>query len=245
MEPKITVETQMREEVEILLPDGKVLRGPRNTSVETFMKVYQDPKKPSIVGAIVNYDLRELTYPIRIDSVVKPVNMSDPDGARIYRRSLTFLLEVAFMELYPEWSLTIDHSVSSGAYYCHIPEHEPFTQASLDALEDRMRALVAADEPMVREKVSLEQAKQFFRERRQDDKLRLLNYRHGDDLVLYELHGQRDYHHGYMVPSTGYLKWFDLQLVGRGFVLRFPRRHAPHKLSPMPSYPQLLATFRQ
>jgi uridine kinase len=48
-----------------------------------------------------------------------------------------------------------------------------------------------------------------------------------------------------MVPSTGYLKWFDLQLVGRGFVLRFPRRHAPHKLSPMPSYPQLLATFRQ
>lgn len=245
MEPKITVETQMRKEVEILLPDGKVLRGPRNTPVEAFMKVYQDPKKPSIVGAIVNYDLRELTYPIRIDSVVKPVNMSDPDGARIYRRSLTFLLEVAFMELYPEWSLTIDHSVSSGAYYCHIPEHEPFTQASLDALEDRMRALVAADEPMVREKVSLEQAKQFFRERRQDDKLRLLNYRHGDDLVLYELHGQRDYHHGYMVPSTGYLKWFDLQLVGRGFVLRFPRRHAPHKLSPMPSYPQLLATFRQ
>ena len=245
MEPKITVETELRKEVEILLPDGKVLRGPRNTPVEAFMKVYQDPKKPSIVGAIVNYDLRELTYPIKIDSVVKPVNMSDPDGARIYRRSLTFLLEVAFMELYPEWSLTIDHSVSSGAYYCHIPEHEPFTQASLDALEDRMRALVAADEPMVREKVSLEQARQFFREHHQDDKLRLLNYRHGDDLVLYELRGQRDYHHGYMVPSTGYLKWFDLQLVGRGFVLRFPRRHAPHKLSPMPSYPQLLATFRQ
>ncbi len=245
MEPKITVETQMRKEVEILLPDGKVLRGPRNTPLEAFMKVYQDPKKPSIVGAIVNYDLRELTYPIKIDSVVKPVNMSDADGARIYRRSLTFLLEVAFMELYPEWSLTIDHSVSSGAYYCHIPEHEPFTQASLDALEERMRALVAADEPMVREKVSLEQAKQFFREHHQDDKLRLLNYRYGNDLVLYELHGQRDYHHGYMVPSTGYLKWFDLQLVGRGFVLRFPRRHAPHKLSPMPSYPQLLATFRQ
>jgi uridine kinase len=149
------------------------------------------------------------------------------------------------MELYPEWSLTIDHSVSSGAYYCHVPEHEPFTQASLDALEERMRALVEADEPMVREKVSLEKAREFFREHHQDDKLRLLNYRQGDDLVLYELHGMRDYHHGYMVPSTGYLKWFDLQLVGNGFVLRFPRRHAPHQLSPLPSYPQLLATFRQ
>jgi hypothetical protein len=79
MEPKITVEDQMREEVEILLPDGKVLRGPRNIAVEAFMKVYQDPKKPSIVGVIVNNDLRELTYPIKIDSVVKPVNMSDQD----------------------------------------------------------------------------------------------------------------------------------------------------------------------
>lgn len=245
MEPKITVETELRPEVEILLPDGKVLRGPRNTPVEAFMKVYQDPDKPSIVGAIINNDLRELTYPIKMDSVVSPVNMSDSDGARIYRRSLTFLLEVAFTELYPEWSLIIDHSVSSGAYYCHVREHDPFTQISLDALEGRMRALVEADEPMVREKVSLETARQFFREHHQEDKLRLLNYRQGDDLVLYELRGQRDYHHGYMVPSTGYLKWFDLKLMGTGFLLRFPRRHAPHRLSPMPSYPQLLTTFRQ
>lgn len=245
MAPKIKIETQMRDTVEILLPDGKVISGPRNTPVADFMQVYQDPDKPQIVGAIVNNDLRELTFPIKMDAVVSPVNMSDPDGARIYRRSLTFLLEVAFTELYPEWYLTIDHSVSSGAYYCHVPEHEPFSQESLDALEARMRALVAADEPMVREKVSLEKARQFFKEHGQDDKLRLLNYRQGDDLVLYELRGQRDYHHGYMVPSTGYLKWFDLQRIGSGFVLRFPRRHAPHKLSPMPSYPQLLATFRQ
>jgi len=97
----------------------------------------------------------------------------------------------------------------------------------------------------VREKVDLEEAKTFFRKQGQDDKLRLLNYRQGQDLVLYTLHGKRDYHHGYMVPSTGYLKWFDLQLIDTGFVLRFPRRHAPNQLSPMPSYPQLLATFRQ
>jgi uridine kinase len=48
-----------------------------------------------------------------------------------------------------------------------------------------------------------------------------------------------------MVPSSGYLKWFDLRLVGSGFVLQFPRRHAPNRLSPMPSYPQLLTTFQQ
>ncbi len=245
MTTKIEFEAKRRDTVEIKMPDGKVLRGPRNTPVGKFMEVYQDPEKPQIVGAIVNHDLRELTFPISIEADVCPVNMSDSDGARIYRRSLTFLLEVAFMELFPESSLTIDHSVSSGAYFCHVPEEEPFSQAHLDELEAQMRALVEADEPMVRSKVSLEEAKAFFRERGQEEKLRLLKYRQGDDLVLYTLRDQRDYHHGYMLPSTGYLKWFDLQLIGSGFVLRFPRRHAPHTLSPMTSYPSLLATFRQ
>jgi uridine kinase len=245
MTAKIKFEEKLRDTVEIVMPDGKVLRGPRYTPVGKFMEIYQDPRKPQIVGAIVNHDLRELTFPISMDSDVCPVNMSDADGARIYRRSLTFLLEVAFMELFPEFSLTIDHSVSSGAYYCHVPEEEPFSPEHLDELEAQMRALVDADEPMVRSKVSLEEAKAFFRERGQEDKLRLLNYRQGDDLVLYTLRDQRDYHHGYMLPSTGYLKWFDLKLIGSGFVLRFPRKHAPDKLSPMPSYPTLLATFRQ
>jgi uridine kinase len=245
MDAKIEINEKMRDTIELVMTDGTVMSGPRHTPLEAFMKVYQDPKKPLIVGAIVNHDLRELTFPISADARVHPLDMSDPDGARIYRRSLTFLLEVAFIELFPDWSLTIDHSVSSGAYYCHVPAHEPFTQELLDQLEAQMRALVEADEPMIREKVPLEQAKAFFRKHGQDDKLRLLNYREDDHLVLYSLRGKRDYHHGYMVPSTGYLQRFDLRLVGAGFVIRFPRRHAPHKLSPLTSYPQLLASFRQ
>jgi uridine kinase len=126
-----------------------------------------------------------------------------------------------------------------------VPEQEPFNQAYLEDLEARMHALVDEDSPLMKEKVALSEAKAFFREHGQDDKLRLLNYRHGDDLVLYTLHGIRDYHHGYMVPSTGYLQWFDLQLVDLGFVIRFPRRQAPDQLLTMTSYPQLLAAFRQ
>jgi len=245
IEQKIKINPNKRDTVEVIFEDGTVMCGPRHTPAGEFTKVYQNPAEPQIVGAIVNDELRELTFPISSDAKVTPVNMSDSDGARIYRRSLTFLLEVAFIELFPDWSLTIDHSVSSGAYFCHVPEKEPFTQKDLDALEMRMRMLVEADEPLVRDKVKLDEARKFFTKHGQDDKLRLLNYRQGDDLVLYTLRGIRDYHHGYMVPSTGYLQIFDLLLIDEGFVLRFPRRHAPDSLSPMPSYPQLLATFRQ
>lgn len=245
MNTEIRIEQKMREDVEIIMADGTVLCGPRYTPVGAFMRKYQQPDHPLIVGAIVNNELRELTYPISADANVTPVDMTDSDGARIYRRSLTFLLEVAFIELFPDWRLTIDHSVSSGAYYCHVPEQEPFKQEFLDALSEKMQALVEEDAPLMKEKVSLAEAKAFFSKHGQDDKLRLLNYRLGDDLVLYSLHGKRDYHHGYMVPSTGYLRWFDLQLVDLGFVIRFPRRHAPNELLPLTSYPQLLAAFRQ
>jgi len=242
---KIEIQGKMRDTIEVLMADGTIISGPRNMQVGEFMKVYQDPAKPLIVGAIVDQSLRELTHILKADAHVSPIDMSDTDGARIYRRSLVFLLEVAFLELFSDWTLTIDHSVSSGAYYCHVPEQEPFTKHDLNRLEARMREIVGADEPLVKEKVALDEAKAFFKKKRQFDKLRLLNYRTVDDLVLYDLHGIRDYHHGYMVPSTGYLQWFDLRLVGSGFVLRFPRRHAPSKLSPMPSYPQLLTAFRQ
>ena len=245
MVEKIKVNRELRKTVEIRLTDGTVMSGPRWTPISDFMAVYQDPKKPLIVGAIVDHNLRELTFPISADATVEPIDMSDTDGARIYRRSLTFLLEVAFLELFSDWTLTIDHSVSSGGYYCHVPEHEPFLQERLDELEAKMRALVDSDEKLIREKVPLEDAKAFFKKHGQEDKLQLLKYRQDDNLVLYNLHGKRDYHHGYMVPSTGYLKWFDLKLIGQGFVLRFPRRHAPGKLSPMPSYPQLLTAFQQ
>ncbi len=75
---------------------------------------------PPIVASVVNGLLRELTYPIQIDSVVKIVTVSDSDGARIYRRSLTFLLEAAFQALYPNATLTIDHAVESGGFYCQV-----------------------------------------------------------------------------------------------------------------------------
>ena len=54
-----------------------------------------------IMGAVINGELRELTHPVELDSRVRLVRMSDPDGSGIYRRSVTFLLEAAFEDILP------------------------------------------------------------------------------------------------------------------------------------------------
>jgi uridine kinase len=232
-------------EVLLHLPDGSVLSGPRGASVEKFLQILPAFNYPLMVGAIVNSELRELTYPIDIESNVTPVTMADADGARIYRRSLTFLVEAAFHEIYPDDLLTIDHSIASGGFFCKVLGKPKLEHDALDQLQAHMQMLVQQDLPFEREKVPLAEAVEYFQQIKDYEKIRLLKYRNKDHLILYRLGDYRDYHHGYMVPSTGYLKWFALMPFGDGFILRFPRRHAPDRLLPTPQSPKLLRAFQQ
>jgi len=234
-----------RETVEVHLPDGGVLAGPRGTSAGEFLQAGAGSASAPLVAAIVNGDLRELTFPIQMDAKLAPVSMADADGARIYRRSLTFLLSAAFSILFPENHLTIDHSVSSGGYFCHVEDRPPLGKEELASLDKRMHDWVAEGESFRRQEVSLSEATAYFENKGYHDKVRLLSHRQKDYVTLYQLDDYRDYHQGYMVPSTAYLEWFDLLPAGNGFILRFPQRRSPISLSPMPQYPKLLAAFRQ
>ncbi len=180
-----------------------------------------------------------------MDARVQPVTMHDEDGMRIYRRSLTFVLVMAFEELFPGALMTIDHSVAAGGYFCQVTNGRALNSEQLRKLESRMQEIVAADLPIHRDQVPVDEAIERFRAKGHLDKVRLLTHRRKDYLMLYRVGNHSDYHHGYMVPSTGYLRWFGLVLTEGGFTLRFPRRRNPTALFPLPAYPRMLATFRQ
>ncbi len=237
--------TTPRSTVEVHLPDGRVISGPRGASIGSFLKMVEDPQGPPIVGAVVNHQLRELTYSIQRESDVRPITMGDADGMRFYRRSLTFLLETAFNELFPNAVLAVDHSILSGGYFCQVYHRAPLSPQELEHLKKRMCQYVEEDLPLVRKEYPLDEAIAYFQEKGYTDKVRLLRHRKKPHLILYSLNHHKDYHHGYMVPTTGYLKWFDLTPMGDGFLLRFPRRHRPIEILPLPGYLTLLDTFRQ
>lgn len=237
--------TEPRDTIEIYLPDGRAIAGKRGATIAEFMNILPMEERQIIVGAIVNTELRELTFPLDLDARITPVTMKSADGARIYRRSLTFLLEAAFEDLFPDAELRIDHSVSSGGFYCQVTGRQPLNEEDLVQLGNLMRMLVQTNLPFERQQVPLSDAIEYFKKKGEKDKVRLLSYRQKEFLVLYRLENHRDYHHGYMVPSTGYLKWFGLIKMGEGFVLSYPRRFAPTEIQPMPFSPKLLSTFQQ
>jgi uridine kinase len=236
---------QPNKNVELHLPDGRVLSGPRGTQVGEFLHQVKDDFSAPIVAAIINNEIHELTYSVEIESHCIPVTMDRADGARIYRRSLIFLLEIAFAELFSKGKLAIDHSVSSGGFYCQVTERSVLTQNELDSLKIHMQKLVGENLLFVRKQIPIKEAVEYFKKLGYEDKVRLFSHRQKDYLTLYSLNNRMDYLHGYMVPSTGYLRWFDLTLVNGGFTLHFPRRHAPTHIEPMGDYPKLLNTFRQ
>jgi uridine kinase len=233
------------DQIEIHLPDGRTLRGPRGATAGSLLQPIAAEFPAPLVGVVVNGELEELTHPLDREADIRPVTMAEADGARIYRRSLTFLLEAAFSRLFPRALLYIDHSLTSGGYFCNVWGRPALTPGELQELEAEMRRLVAQDLPFVGRETAVEEAIAFFEGRHDLDKARLMRHRRKATITLYRLGDYLDYHHGFMVPTTGYLKWFALAAMNGGFALRYPRQHAATKLAPLTESPKLLAAFRQ
>lgn len=234
-----------REAVLVRFPDGRMFEGPIGTPLEAFIEAAELKEPAPVVAALVNGELRELTYRVTDDVAITPVTMANTDGMRIYRRSLSFMMVTAAHELFPDADIHVDHSLTFGGYFCHVRGRPAFTPEELSRLEAHMWEMVKADLPITRQEVPLDQAIAIFRARGEDDMLRLLAHRRKDYLTMYTLRGTQDCFHGYMVPSTGYLRYFALEPYPGGFILRFPRQSAPTTLAPVHDYPKLTAVFRE
>ncbi|MBE2202675.1 MAG: nucleoside kinase [Anaerolinea sp.] len=236
----------IRRTVQARFADGRAFDGPCGTPLEEFIKAAAIHMQGNgrIVAALVNGRLRELSRLLNEDASIVPVTMTDSDGVRIYRRSLSFLMIAAATEVFPGRRITIHHSMPFGGYYCERDDRQRLSDEELDRLRARMQELVAADLPITHVQVSLDEALQLFLEWGDQEKADLFAKRRKDYLTLYELNGVRDYFHGFMVPSTGYLDLFDLRHYNQGFILQFPRRRDPTLLQPFEDEPRLARVFQ-
>lgn len=239
------IETTSRPTLQITFSDGRVFEGPKGATIESFTKVAYPEDNPPIIACMVNNQMRELTYHAFTDLKVTPITLAESDGLRIYRRSLSLLLTTAAEELFPNIRIIIGYGLNFGAFYFEIINHPPLNNAELAKLKEKMKALVEADLAIEKERVPLPEAEEYFKEKDWQDKLRLLQTRRKDYLTLYTINNTSDYMQGYMVPSTGYLKLFDVIPYGDGYALQYPRPRNYNGLLPPVTYPKLVAVFNE
>ena len=193
-----------------------------------------DPKTGEVfpvLAALVNNKLKELPYAIYYPHQVRFIGYNHPDGRRTYFRSLSFVLQLAVSRLFPDKTLIIDHALPSGLY-CEITERTPaedgrprvyfLTDGEVDALRSEMQAIVDADLPFEKEKIDIDEAAGIFCANHQPHKAELEKSLGRFFCSIYRLGERQDSFHGPLVPSTGYLKTFDLLPFNQGFCLQYP-----------------------
>lgn len=198
---------------------------PEHTTFLEVAKEFQKDYADDIVLVLHNNRLRELNKEIPGDGSLSFVTTMDKAGRSAYRRSLTLLMQRAVYNLSRETdtpgTVKVLHSISQ-AYYCELGGKAPVTEGYLDALKAEMLRIAEEKQPILKKSIHAEDAVKFFAELGMKDKEKLFRYRRSSRVNIYSIGNYTDYYYGYMVPDTGYLKYFDLECYDEGFVLIFP-----------------------
>lgn len=234
--------------VKVTLPDGQVMAvtASESDTLEAVADRFKDYYEDDIILGIVNGRLRELNKKIKSDCELSFVTTADRDGRRTYRRSVVLLLQRAIYDVYGSMTqLHVMHSLGEG-YYCQLEKavecadsqqekynedtdqgsrensEKSVTEHDIDRIVCSMYTFVEKDLTITKHSAKTQYAEQLFKEKGLHDKERLLHYRRSSRVNLYELDGVVDYFYGFMAPSTGMLKYFDIVPYESGFVLLFP-----------------------
>ena len=198
----------------------------------SFLRVaedYREQVEDDIVLVVYNHRLRELGKCATEDGTVEFVTTADKTGKKTYRRSVLLLMQKAVHDLWgkEQIDVRVKYSIGQG-YYCELVNRGqggntvPVSKADTERLKNQMYRLVLSDIEIKKKSINTDDAVALFHEYGMTDKEKLFRYRRSSRVNIYEIDGYIDYFYGFMVPSTGYLRYYDVLPYEEGFMLQFP-----------------------
>lgn len=212
--------------------DGVEYIYPKGTLYQAITADFQEGYAHDILLVNRNGKLCELHKALDRDCTLKMITAEEKPGMQTYERSVVFLMLKAFYDVVRKENVervSVEYSISHALF---IRAKGAFTlgQELLNQVEGRMRAISEQAVPIRKESINTDDAVELFRKTQMYDKAQLLSFRINSHVNIYFLDEFSDYFYGYMVPDTGYLKCFGLQLFESGFVLRLPDQKNPSQL---------------
>ena len=228
-----------------IIVEGQTLDVKDGTTYLELAKNFQKKFDHDIVLVLENNKMRELFRKVKDGATVTFLTTGQIDGYNTYRRSATLLLLKAIYDvegMEAVRGMKVEFSVSEGYYVSS--KKMPVDQETLDRIEKRMKELVNENLPIEKHSIPVEEAIEHFAEHGMVDKARLFRFRRSSSVNVYLLDNFEDYYYGYVVPSTGYLKYFKLIPYDEGFVLEFPPRKTPETFGPFKEQHKVFQTLK-
>lgn len=217
----------------------------QGTTIEAIYREKQEQLPYRMLAAKVDNQFQELTEPLVQPCRVELLDMRTLTANLIYQHSLSLIYLKAVYDCLGDVRVEIQNSLNKGLY-TEIKTETPVTAAQIHQIEKRMRQIVKADMPFVREIVSRQEAMEIFRRDGRSEKQRLLHESLNLGKVkFYSLGGVRDFFYGLMAPSSSYIEYFELKKYRRGVLLRFPHPSNPSEIPPYVDEKKLYQAFSE
>ncbi len=201
------------------------------TSINQLIEILKIENPKSILGAYVNNKVQSLNYKLFLPRTLEFIDINNVNGRRIYGLSLMFLLYKSLKDLYPDAELVIRHSMLNGFYaeLDNLPVE--ISEEVVKSIKAKMDENVEKDLSFTKKIIPAEKAIELYKEMNMPEKaehIKTINrlYTNVDYLDGYANHFYYD-----LVPSTSYLKVFDLQSFENGVLLVMPSKEDPSQIS--------------
>lgn len=215
----------------------------RGITIEEIYKEVKDELTYTVLAARVNNKIERLDHRLYNDCRVELLDMRTQEANLIYQNSLCLIYLKAIEDVLGKVEVDIENAINKGLY-TEIKSQTPVTANDVKRIQKRMRQLVDADVPFVREKLTREEAEKIFMETGCPEKMELLcENQHLRKIPFYSLDGFKDFFYGLMVPSAGYIQYFELMKYRRGVLLRFPHPSNPNVIPEYVDEKMLYRTF--
>ncbi|ADO76954.1 nucleoside kinase [Halanaerobium praevalens] len=222
--------------------DGNQIEVVQNKKIKDILNENQISKLDEVMAVFIDNKVCNLNEKITKKAKLKPIRINSELGNRIYRSSLYLVLAKAVYELFPEVILKIEISISNGVY-CELENKDSLTKSEIFKLKDRMKEIINSDYKIKKHKLKKEEVLKIIQDENCSFRSELIKKQDQAHYTLYEIDGYYDYFYYNMVPSTSYLKEFDLHLRIPGFVLLFPKFFSDKEVPKFKEQPKLANIF--
>ena len=223
--------------------DGVTGEYPDGITYEEIADAYQDRYENTIALVLEDGKIRELIKTVHKDCTLSFLTLKDSIGHKAYVRTAVMVLLRAAADVIPEANIKVEFAIGPG-YYCDVRMGKKLTEDMVKQIRARMQELVDEKIPITKKTYSIDEAREIFKKQKMEDKGKLFRYKRSSFANVYCLDGYYDYYYGFMLPDTGYVKYFDLMLYEKGLLLLLPGMDAPCMLEVFGPREKLFRTLR-
>lgn len=218
---------------------------PKNVALDIIAKDLSNEYKGIVTIGKIKNKLKDLNSTLDKNCDLELIDTTQPDGMRVYMRTLSLIFIKACEEIFNGCKVTIEHSLSNGLY-CEIKNNKSeVTEEDIEKIKAKVKSIIESDLKIEKIVTDKSEAIKILKNNNKNAKAELLKYKEYEDVKLYKCGGYINHFYGHMLPSTSYVKTFDIKKWQSGVVILGPSKENKNEPQNFVAQPKLSNIYKE